>query len=203
MKKIRLLLVDDHSLLRIGLNTLLSVQKDMEVVGEAEDGESAIRLARKLKPDVVIMDLMMPGLGGAEATRQILVDVPETRVLILTSYATSDELRQAVANGAAGIQTKGSPTTDLLKTIRAVASGKTVIPAEITAKGQSEQVSLSKRQKQILLAVSLGFNSEDIARQLGISVSGVKWNITDACEKLGAATRAEAAALAIRQHLLD
>ena len=70
MKKIRLLLVDDHSLLRIGLNTLLSVQKDMEVVGEAEDGESAIRLARKLKPDVVIMDLMMPGLGGAEATRE-------------------------------------------------------------------------------------------------------------------------------------
>ena len=113
------------------------------------------------------------------------------------------KLHQAVANGAAGIQTKGSPTADLLKTIRAIASGKTTIPPELTAKGQPAPVSLSKRQKQILLAVSLGFNSEDIARQLGISVSGVKWNITDACEKLGAATRAEAAALAIRQHLLD
>ena len=203
MKKIRLLLVDDHSLLRIGLNTLLSVQKDMEVVGEAEDGENAVRLVRKLKPDVVIMDLMMPGLGGAEATRQILEEAPDTRIVILTSYATSDELRQSIANGAVGIQTKGSPTADLLKTIRVVASGKTAIPPELTAKGQPTPVSLSKRQKQILLAVSLGFNSEDIARQLGISVSGVKWNITEVCEKLGAATRAEAAALAIRQHLLD
>ena len=203
MKKIRLLLVDDHSLLRIGLNTLLSVQKDMEVVGEAEDGENAVRLVRKLKPDVVIMDLMMPGLGGAEATRQILEEAPDTRIVILTSYATSDELRQSIANGAVGIQTKGSPTADLLKTIRVVASGKTAIPPELTAKGQPTLVSLSKRQKQILLAVSLGFNSEDIARQLGISVSGVKWNITEVCEKLGAATRAEAAALAIRQHLLD
>ena len=203
MKKIRLLLVDDHSLLRIGLNTLLSIQKDMEVVGEAEDGENAVRLVRKLKPDVVIMDLMMPGLGGAEATRQILEEAPDTHILILTSYATSDELRQSIANGAVGIQTKGSPTADLLKTIRVVASGKTAIPPELTAKGQPTPVSLSKRQKQILLAVSLGFNSEDIARQLGISVSGVKWNITEVCEKLGAATRAEAAALAIRQHLLD
>jgi len=203
MKKIRLLLVDDHSLLRIGLNTLLSVQKDMEVVGEAEDGENAVSLVRKLKPDVVIMDLMMPGLGGAEATRQILEEAPDTRIVILTSYATSDELRQSIANGAVGIQTKGSPTADLLKTIRVVASGKTAIPPELTAKGQPTLVSLSKRQKQILLAVSLGFNSEDIARQLGISVSGVKWNITEVCEKLGAATRAEAAALAIRQHLLD
>ena len=203
MKKIRLLLVDDHSLLRIGLNTLLNVQKDMEVVGEAEDGESAIRLTQKLKPDVVIMDLMMPGLGGAEATRRILSERPETRVVILTSFATSNELQQAIANGAAGLQLKGSPTGDLLKTIRTVAAGGTAIPPGLQNGNSPSPASLTERQKQILLAVSRGFNSEDIARQCGISISGVKWNITEACQKLGATTRAEAAALALRQHLLD
>ena len=107
MKKIRLLITDDHALMRVGLKTMLKIQKDMTVVGEAASGEEAVRLAAELKPDVIVMDLMMTVINGVEAARRIRVSVPETRIVILTSYGTSDELRTAFAEGIAGIQLKG------------------------------------------------------------------------------------------------
>jgi len=204
MKKTRILLVDDHSLMRIGLTTLLSVQKDMSVVGEAEDGEEAVRLARATEPDVIIMDLMMPGMSGAEATRRIIDESPQSRILILTSYGTSADLIRAVSHGASGVVTKGCSTADLVKAIRTVASGEKVIPAEIAQElaQSSIPLELTPRQQQILMAVSQGFNSEEIARQCGITVSCVKWHIKLACDALRATTRAEAAAIAIKKHLL-
>lgn len=204
MKKIRILLVDDHSLMRIGLTTLLSVQKDMAVVGEADDGESAVRLAREMNPDVVIMDLLMPGMNGADATHQILNESPQSRIVVHTSYENSADLVRAVSYGAAGVITKGSSTDDLLEAIRRVASGQKVIPPAIarTLAANPKPVKLTPRQQQILLAVSLGFNSNDIAHQCGISVSCVKWHIKTACEALGAANRTEAAAIALRNQML-
>ena len=204
MKKIRILIADDHALLRVGLNTMLNTQPDMAVVGEAGNGRDAVALAKELKPDVVVMDLMMPKLDGAEATRQIVESLPETKVIILTSYGTSADLVRAMSNGAVGAQMKGSPIDALMKAIRSVASGGTAVASEIQKFLLEEQTpaDISKRQREVLQGVANGRTSEQIANDLGISVSAVKQHITAACEKLGASSRAEAAAIALRRNLL-
>ena len=205
MNKIRILVADDHALLRVGLNTMLNTQPDMAVVGEAGNGRDAVSRAKELKPDVVIMDLMMPKVDGAEATRQIVEALPEAKVILLTSYGTSAELTRAMANGAVGAQMKGSPIDTLLKAIRTVAAGGKAIAPEIRRFLSEEPapVDLSRRQQEVLLAVSHGKTSDQIAAELGISVSAVKQHITAACEKLGASSRTEAAVLALRKHLLE
>ena len=202
---IRILIADDHALLRVGLNTMLNTQPDMAVVGEAGNGRDAVARAKELKPDVVVMDLMMPRLDGAEATRQILEALPETKVIILTSYGTSADLVRAMANGAVGAQMKGSPIGTIIKAIRTVAAGDKAVATEIQRflKEDATPADLSKRQREVLLGVSQGRTSEQIADDLGISVSAVKQHITAACEKLGAVSRAEAAAIAIRKNLLN
>ena len=205
MNKIRILVADDHALLRVGLNTMLNTQPDMAVVGEAGNGRDAVSRAKELKPDVVIMDLMMPKVDGAEATRQIVEALPEAKVILLTSYGTSAELTRAMANGAVGAQMKGSPIDTLLKAIRTVAAGGKAIAPEIRRFLSEEPapVDLSRRQQEVLLAVSHGKTSDQIAAELGISVSAAKQHITAACEKLGASSRTEAAVLALRKHLLE
>ena len=204
MRKIKILVADDHALLRVGLNTMLNAQPDMAVVGEAGNGRDAVARAKDLKPDVVVMDLLMPKLDGAEATRQIVESLPETKVVILTSYGTSADLVRAIANGAVGAQMKGSPIEAIIKAIRTVHSGGKAIAAEIQRflKEDSSPTDLSKRQREVLLGVANGQTSDQIADDLGISVSAVKQHITAACEKLGASSRAEAAAIALKKHLL-
>ena len=204
MKKIRIFVADDHALLRVGLNTMLSTQPDMTVVGEAGNGRDAVARAKELKPDVVVMDLMMPKLDGAEATRQIVEALPETKVVILTSYGTSADLVRAITNGAVGAQMKGSPIETLLKAIRTVVSGERAIAAEILRflRENTTPTDLSKRQQEVLLGVSKGRTSDQIADDLGISASAVKQHITAACEKLGASSRAEAVTIALRRNLL-
>ena len=204
MKKIKILVADDHALLRVGLNTMLSTQPDMTVVGEAGNGRDAVARAKELKPDVVVMDLMMPKLDGAEATRQIVEALPETKVVILTSYGTSADLVRAITNGAVGAQMKGSPIETLLKAIRTVVSGERAIAAEILRflRENTTPTDLSKRQQEVLLGVSKGRTSDQIADDLGISASAVKQHITAACEKLGASSWAEAVTIALRRNLL-
>ena len=204
MKKIKILVADDHALLRVGLNTMLNAQPDMTVVGEAGNGRDAVARAKDLKPDVVVMDLMMPKIDGAEATRQIAEALPEAKVVILTSYGTSADLVRAIANGAVGAQMKGSPIDAIIKAIRTVHSGGKAIAAEIKRflNEDSTPTDLSKRQREVLLGVAGGKTSDQIADDLGISVSAVKQHITAACEKLGASSRAEAAAIALKKHLL-
>ena len=204
MKKIRILIADDHALLRVGLNTMLNAQPDMAVVGEAGNGHDAVARAKDLKPDVVVMDLLMPRLDGAEATRQIVEALPETKVVILTSYGTSADLVRAIANGAVGAQMKGSPIEAIIKAIRTVHSGGKAIAAEIQRflKEDSSPADLSKRQREVLLGVANGRTSEQIAADLGISVSAVKQHITAVCEKLNASSRSEAVTIALRRHLL-
>lgn len=204
MKKIRILVADDHALLRVGLNTMLNTQPDMTVVGEAGNGRDAVALARDLKPNVVVMDLMMPKLDGAEATRQITEALPDTKVIILTSYGTSADLVRAISNGAVGAQMKGSPIDALMKAIRAVASGGKAIAGEIQRflRNDPAPAELSKRQHEVLVGVSNGHTSERIAADLGISVSAVKQHMTAVCEKLGASSRAEAVTIALKRNLL-
>ena len=204
MKKIRILLADDHTIMRMGLATLLESEPDMCVVGEAENGKVAVRLARELKPDVIIMDLMMPVLSGAEATRLIREENPNVRIVVLTTFGSSAELALAVRNGAAATLLKDTETADLISVLRRVNDGKQVIPANVRAMLDEDTASadLTPRQLTILQSITRGLSNADIAKQLGISEVGVKKHLQTIFAKLGAATRAEAAAIALRKHLL-
>ena len=204
MKKTSILIADDHSLMRIGLRTLINAQSDMAVVAEADDGETAVRKALELRPDVVVMDLMMPDVNGAAATERICAEAPEVRVLILTSYNTSIDLLRAVDSGAAGVQFKGSSTDRLLGAIRSIAGGGRDIEPEIEdmMREYPAASTLTERQSEILHSVTRGLTTDDIAKQYGITPSCVKHHITLICSKLGASNRSEAAAIALRRHLL-
>ena len=129
--KTRILLVDDHALLRHGLSAVLSLQKDFEIVGEAADGQEAVRQAAKLQPDIVIMDLAMPKMDGAEATRLIKQQYPDIRIVILTSFGTSADVSRALAAGASGAIMKDAPDRQLIAALRGVLSGKTILSPEI------------------------------------------------------------------------
>ena len=204
MKKIRILLADDHTIMRMGLATLLESEPDMCVVGEAENGQVAVRLARELKPDVVIMDLMMPVLSGAEATRIIREENPDVRVVVLTTFGSSAELALAVRNGAAATLLKDTETADLVNVLRRVHEGMRIIPDDVLAMLDENVASadLTPRQLTILQSVTRGLSNADIAKLLGISEIGVKKHLQVIFAKLGAATRAEAAAIALRRQLL-
>ena len=204
MKKTTVLIVDDHAIMRKGLSSLLQTSKDIDVLGDAGDGESGIWKAIKLKPDVVIMDLMMPGMDGTEATRRLREQLPDVKVLIFTTFGTADGIGHALKAGASGAIMKNVELPELVAAIRTVAAGGSVLSPEI------EQIlaadppvrELSSRQTEILHSITRGLSNEDIARQLGISVPMVKEHVNATFEKLGAANRAEAVAIAMRKHLL-
>ena len=204
MSKLRILIADDHALVRMGISALLTAQRDMTVVGQAEDGEEAVRVVAESKPDLVLMDLVMPRLDGAEAARRIRAVSPATDVIILTSYATAPELAVAVANGVRGAQFKGSPTDSLLAAIRAVAAGGTAFAPEIRPllDAASAVPALSPRQREVLDALARGLTNDDIATLLGISTPRVKQLTKALYDKLGAANRAEAVARAMQHRLL-
>ena len=204
MSRTTILIADDHSILRMGLTAMLNVRKDMEVVGEAANGLQAVDLAKKLRPDVVIMDLMMPELDGADATRRILAVHPDAKVIILTSFGNSADLLRAIQNGAVGIQLKENDKGLLLDAIRKVTRGETCIPDDLLeqANCDSELSPLTERQSAILQSVSRGLTNKDIARLFGITEIGVKKHLNRILAKLGAATRTEAVAIALKKHLL-
>lgn len=204
MNKIRIVIADDHSLMRIGLKSFLSSVPGMDVVGEAENGEQAVTTVLSTRPDVVVMDLMMPVVNGAEATRRILSNAPATKVIILTSYGNSADLLRAIEYGAVGAQMKEAPTQDLVAAIRDVAAGKTAIMPDIAQLVDDEPppAELTEKQATILQSVQRGLSNRDIAKQLEISENSVKKHLKRIFTKIGAATRAEAAAIALRKHLL-
>ena len=205
MKKITILIADDHKIVRMGLKSLFAAEKDLSVVGEAEDGEQAVKKALELRPDIVIMDLVMPRKDGVSATRELHEQLPETNVVVLTSYSTSDTIAAALQTGARGAVMKSADDNDLLSAIRAVAAGETFVSTEV--KGllavDPPAPTLSKRQLEVLQALVKGFNNTEIADQLGISRTVVKDHVETLLSKLGAANRTELTAIAVRKNLLN
>ena len=203
-RKTSLLIADDHLVVRMGLAAIIGIEKDMTVVGEACDGREAVRLAAALRPDVIVMDLMMPKLGGADATEAILKANPATKILILTTFGTSDELRRALDAGAVGALVKDSAHDQLIAAIRHAASGDLTISPEIKRqlKASEQEPELTPRQSEILAYVAKGLNNREIAKLIGIGPDCVKAHLKTAFARLGAASRSEAVAIALRTGLL-
>lgn len=203
-EKIRILIADDHLIVRMGLSLLISRQKDMTLVGEAENGEAAVRLAAETRPDVIIMDIRMPILDGAAATRQILATRPETRILILTTFGASADVAAAIDAGACGAISKDNAQDALLEAIRRTAIGKPVIDDDIRVTLDSYRTTphLSDRQIEILDYASRGLGNAEIAKILGITGDGVKKHLKQIYIALNVSTRAEAASLALRLGLI-
>lgn len=209
MNKIRILLADDHSIMRVGLSSLLSREKDMVVVGEAENGEEAVSLSQELKPDVVVMDLMMPVLSGSEATRMITAGDSagdkKPRVLIFSSYGTSADLARAVINGATGVLLKNAPMQDLPQSVRLVFAGEKVLSDEIQALIAEEKTlpGLTDRQLTLLELAARGFTNQEIADHLNISLIAVKKQFSDIFSRLNVSNRSEAIGFALQRHLIS
>ncbi len=203
-KKISVLIADDHSIVRMGLATLLEIEEDMILAGQAVNGRMAVDEALRLKPDVVVMDLMMPVLNGADATAEISAKLPETKVVLFTTFPTSDMIASAIGNGAAGAIFKSAAETELVSAIRAAASGKTYISHDVAKLLASDPPvePLTPRQKDILGSIVRGLSNNDIAKELGITPTAVREHTIALFQKLRAANRTEATAIALRKHLL-
>lgn len=214
MAPLRVFVADDHGVLRAGLRLLIDAQPDMQVVGEAGDGSSTLQLVTELQPDLILLDLTMPGLGGLEILPLLRQRVPGSRILILTMHDNEGYLRQALGAGAAGYVLKGAVDSELLNAIRAVARGETYIHSAITHKllesiqpsaapSDDPWESLSSRELEVLRLVALGYTNSEIAEQLSISVKTVETYRARGMEKLNLRTRAELVRAAIAKGLLD
>ena len=206
MKKasIRIMLADDHMLMRMGLSTLIDCEDDMKIVGEAKNGRQAVELAHALKPDIIIMDLMMPELSGAEATKLIHDAYPEIKIMVLTSFATSKEMSDAITNGADGALMKDTAADELIKTIRAIVAGERIIPDRLMRQAAEDNVTpkLSDRHLEILSSIAQGQSNSDIAKQYGLSEISIKKQVSKIFARLGVSNRSEAVALALRKQML-
>ena len=202
--KIKVLIADDHALMRMGLRALLDTQRDIEVLGEATDGADALRKTARLKPDIVIMDIMMPGTDGIAATQQLSERHPDVRILVLTTSTSSDDLSRALKAGASGAILKSEANAKLLAAIRAIGRGEQSVSPEVSAMLAKDPPAdeLSPRQREILIAMSRGLTNKEIATSLDCSPESVKDRINAICTKLGAANRTEAVTIALRKHLL-
>jgi DNA-binding NarL/FixJ family response regulator len=205
MTPTRILIVDDHAILRMGLASLLSSKKDIKVVGDATNGPEGIRRAIELKPDVVVMDLMMPGMGGAEATARLLEKAPDAKVLIITTFDTSDGIDRALKAGARGAIMKNCDFEELVDALRTVASGGSYIAPDVKRLFSNDPpaITLSPRQREMLQSIARGLSNPEIAKQFGISIYVVKEHIAALFAKIGAANRSEAVAIAMRKDLID
>ena len=202
--RIKVLIADDHAIVRMGLAALLSAKKDIEVVGQSRNGEAAVRDTVRLAPDVVIMDLMMPKKDGIAATSEIKAKRPDTKIIILTTFATSDGITKALEAGASGAILKNAENNSLVTMIRKVAAGERVLAPEVEELLQEDPPveKLTPRQAEVLESLSRGLTNKDIARQLGISDRSVDEHVEALLSKIGASNRTEAVVIALRKHLL-
>lgn len=204
---LRLLLVDDHPVVRTGLAGMLAAEDDFEVVGEAADGDEAVTLAQRLHPDVVLMDLRMPRLDGASATERIVATVPTAKVLILTTYDTDTDIVRAVEAGATGYLLKDTPRAQLADAVRAAARGETVLAPPVAAKLVDRMrapapPALTPRERDVLAAVARGLSNAEAGRTLHIGEATVKTHLLRIFAKLGVDDRTAAVTSAYAQGIL-
>ena len=204
MKKTSVMIVDDHAVVRMGLSAIINLEKDFMVCGAAENGDEAVKAAAGLKPDVIIMDLVMPGMDGVETTKAILDVSPSSHVLILTTFGSAADISLALKAGATGAVTKNLSNDDLMEAIRSTRDGVRYVSPEIeqSLKEDNSEICLSTRQREVLDSITRGLSNDNIASLLGISKSRVKQHLNELYEKIGAANRAEAVSIALRKQLL-
>lgn len=214
---IRVLLVDDQRLMRDGMRTLLSLEPDLEVAGEAGNGAEGVQQALALRPDVVLMDIRMPGMNGVEATREIRRALPATRVLILTTFDDDELIMEALLEGAAGYLTKDLPAEEIAEAVRKVQTGGVVMPPPIAAKVVAELArrtaaqapapspeetralrELTEREREVLRLLGQGFSNKEIGEALYITEGTAKNHVSNVIEKLGLRDRTQAALWAVR-----
>ena len=201
---IRVLIVDDHSIVREGLRMLLARDPDLEVVGEAADGAEAIRQARHLRPDVVVMDLLMPVLDGFAATRAIRDELPQTKVLVLTSVLENNSVVEAIRAGAIGYLLKNAPVTELRSAIKSAAAGQMYLSPQVSpyfldmVRRPESPEHLTPREKDVLRLLAQGHSNKEIARTLYLAEETVKFHVRHILAKLGVQSRAQAILATIR-----
>jgi DNA-binding NarL/FixJ family response regulator len=210
-KSVRLLLADDHRMLREGLRRTME-EEGLDVVGEAADGEEALRLAAKLRPDVVLMDVTMPVLDGVEATRQLHEHLPEIPVVILTMHADREVLARAIRAGAAGYLVKDCSTDEVVRTVRLAATGETALSPELAASmlaeaqrsdaPAAEDPIISRREEEVLQLVADGLSTSEVAANLYISIKTVKNHLASIYEKLDSRDRTQAVLRAVRMGII-
>lgn len=213
--RVRVLLAEDHEMVREGIKALVNAQPDMEVVGEAADGRAAVRLAQELGPDVVVMDISMPGLNGLKATELVKQLCPRVRVLTLTRHSDAGFIQQLFAAGAAGYVLKQSASSELVRAIRAVAAGGNFLDPQITGKviggyisqqarvGDDAQGELSERESEVLRLIAWGHSNKEIAARLQISVKTVEAHKANTMKKLGLTSRIDIVRYALLQGWLQ
>ncbi|ADG06102.1 response regulator [Kyrpidia tusciae] len=213
-RKIRVLLVDDHEMVRIGLAAVLGTEEDMEVVGEAADGEEGVRLAMEYQPDVVLMDLVMEPIDGIETSRRILERLPDCKIIVLTSYVDDDKIYPALEAGAFSYLLKTSRAAEIAQAIRAAVQGQSVLEAQVAAKvmarvrrpdGQNERPlheQLTDREREVLLLLAEGYSNQEVADALHIGVKTVKFHVTNILDKLQVEDRTQAVIYAYKHGLV-
>ena len=209
---VRVLIVDDHPVTRDGLRTALSTSSDIEIVGEAATGEQAVERINELDPDVVFMDVRMPGMGGIEATKAVRDTHPDTKVILFTVDESRAAISDAIQAGVSGYLLKDSSAEELVNAARLALEGKAVIHPKLTrafieevqlAEPEINEAALSKRETEILQKVAYGATTKVVAEELGISPHTVKTHLERVFEKLNANDRAQAVAIAIRKGLVE
>lgn len=208
---IRVLLVDDHEMVRLGVSSYLSIQSDVEVVGEAENGEEGYEKAMDLRPDVILMDLVMEVMDGIESTKKILKDWPEAKILIVTSFIDDEKVYPAIEAGASGYLLKTSTAHEIANAIRKTYNGERVLEPEVTTK-MMEQLSnrnrhvlheeLTNREQEILLLIAQGMSNQEIADELFITLKTVKTHVSNILAKLEVEDRTQAVIYAFKHGLI-
>jgi NarL family two-component system response regulator LiaR len=210
---VNILIVDDHAIVRTGLSALIEVEQDLNLVGQATNGTEAVEKFHSLKPDVILMDLIMPTMSGIEAIQEIIKLDDNARILVLTSFAEDEKVIQAIKAGALGYILKDSSPEELVEAIREIHQGKPYLHSSIAqilmrdvssaGKEKNKEETLTAREIDVLILVAQGFSNQEIAEKLTISVATVRFHVTNILTKLHLENRTQAALYAIREGLID